>query len=221
MKLSDVPFAILRFQYRLARTPLQFVEDRVMPRIDQEAPGRLMYERALGALDAAAGNALKDSALEESGISRIERAAALGEAVRLDQEAEQKKENAQDQLARKREQATTAPKQAREQAAQRVASARENAEQEKQQAARTVAQRTAEAKRDIAESADQSVAAAEKAKRSAQNRSKAAEKAVTDVADEELDDAAAKRRAATGARARADRLEDLSDSEKERQGNPS
>ena len=185
MKLSDLPFAILRFQYRLARTPLQMVEDRVLPLVDREAPGRLMYERAVGALDAAAGNALRDRALEENGISRIQRVAALGEAMRLDEVAEQKKEHAQDELARKREKAATAPQQARDDAAQRVASAREDTEH------------------------------------SAQNRSKAAEKAVTDVADHELDDAAAKRRAATGARARADRLEDLSDSERVRQGNSS
>lgn len=221
MKFSDLPFAILRFQYRLARTPLQMVEDRVLPLVDQEAPGRLMYERAVGALDAAAGNALRDSALEESGISRIQRVAALGEAMRLDEVAEQKKEQAGDQLARKREKAATAPQQARDDAAQRVTSAREDAEQEKRQAARDAADRTAEAKRTIAESADQSVAAAEKSKRSAQNRSNAAEKAVTDVADRELDDAADKRRAATGARARADRLEDLSDSERARQVNSS
>ncbi|MEH3140801.1 MAG: IF2 family translation initiation factor [Mycobacterium kyogaense] len=219
MNISDIPFALLRFQYRLARTPLQLIENRVMPRIGEEAPGRLMYERALGALDAAAGNAFKDAALEESGISRIQRAAALGEAMRLDEVAAQKKEHAQDRLARKREKASATPQQAREQTQQRVTSARETAEQQKQQAARTAAERTAEAKRDIAASADQSVAAAEKAKRSAQNRSKAAEAAVTDVAEKELDDAAVTRRAATGARAQADRMGDLGDSEQQRQGN--
>jgi len=219
MKLTDVPFAILRLQYRIARTPLQLVEDRLMPRFGQAAPGRLMYERALGAVDAAAGNALKDAALEESGISRIQRAAALSDAMRLDDLAAEKKEHAQDQLARKREKAASAPQQAQAEAEERVASAQERAEQKTAQATRSAAEKTAEAKRKIEQSADQSVAAAEKAKRSAQNRSKAAEKAVTDVADEEMDDAAAKRRAATGARARADRLGDLSDSERQRQGN--
>ncbi|TRW86276.1 IF2 family translation initiation factor [Mycolicibacterium sp. 018/SC-01/001] len=218
MNLVDIPLAVLRFQYRLARTPVQLVEDRLMARWPDDAPGRLMYERALGALDAAAGNALRDAALEESGITRVQRAAALGEAVRLEQVAEEKRQQAQDQLSRKREQVAAAPKQAHDEAAQRAASAREDAEREKQQATRQAAQRTAEVKRQIAESADQSVAAAEKTKRSAQNRSKAAEKAVTDVADVEHDDAVAKRRAATQARARADRLEDLSDSEQERRG---
>lgn len=216
MKITDVPYAILRFQYRIARTPLQLVEERVVARMDQEAPGRLMYERALGALDAAAGSALRDSELEESGITRIQRAAALGEAMRLDEMAEQKKEQAEDQLARKREKAAGTPQKAHQSAQERVAEARREAEQGKQQAAQKATQRAAAAKRDIAESAEQRVTAAEKAKRSAQNRSKAAEKAVTDVADEQLDDAAEKRRAATSVRAHADRIEDLSDSEKDK-----
>lgn len=216
MKITDVPFAILRLQYRIARTPLQLVEDRVMARMDQEAPGRLMYERALGALDAAAGSALRDSALEESGITRIQRAAELGEAMRLDEVAAQTRREAEDQLATKREKAATTPQKARQSTQERVAEARQDAEQGKQEAAKKASQKVAEAKQNIAESADQSVAAAEKAKRSAQNRSKAAEKAVTDVADEQLDEAAEKRRAATGVRAHADRIEDLTDSEKDK-----
>ncbi|MBX7452264.1 hypothetical protein GR927_30130 [Mycolicibacterium sp. 3033] len=108
MKLSDVPFAILRFQYRLARTPLQLVEARVLPRFGQALPGRLMYQRALGALDAAAGNALKDAALEQSGISRVQRAAALGDVMRPDEPAAQRGEHAVDELASKREKASSA-----------------------------------------------------------------------------------------------------------------
>lgn len=216
MKITDFPFAILRLQYRIARTPLQLVEDRVMARMDQEAPGRLMYERALGVLDAAAGSALRDSALEESGITRIQRAAELGEAARLDEVAEQTRREAQDQLAAKREKAATTPQKARQSTQERVAEARQDAEQGKREAAKKAAQKVAEAKQNIAESADQSVAAAEKAKRNAQNRSKAAEKAVTDVADEQLDEAAEKRRAATSVRAHADRIEDLTDSEKDK-----
>lgn len=216
MKITDFPFAILRFQYRIARTPLRLVEDRVVARMDQEAPGRLMYERALGALDAAAGSALRDAELEESGITRIQRAAARGEAMRLDEVAGQKKQQAEDQLAAKRQKASSAPRKARQQAQERVAEAREEADRGKREAAQKAAQRSAAAQQDIAESAEQSVAAVEKAKRSAQNRSKAAENVVTDAAEEQLDDAAQKRRAATSVRAHADRIEDLSDSEKDK-----
>jgi outer membrane biosynthesis protein TonB len=214
MNITDLPFAILRLQYRIARTPLQLLEDRVMARMDDEAPGRLMYERALGALDAAAGSALRDTDLEESGIGRIQRAAALGEAMRLDEVAEQKKQRADDQLAQKREKAAAAPQEARKESQEKISEARREAEERKQQAARSAAQRTASVKKEVAEAADEKVEAAEKAKRSVENASKAKEKAVTSAAEAELDDAASKRRAATSVRAHADRLEDLSDAEK-------
>lgn len=37
MAITDIPRAVLRVQYRLARTPLQIVEDRVVSRLDAEA----------------------------------------------------------------------------------------------------------------------------------------------------------------------------------------
>ena len=38
MKITDVPMALLRFQYGLARFPLQVIEERVLPLIDSETP---------------------------------------------------------------------------------------------------------------------------------------------------------------------------------------
>ena len=38
MKISDLPFAVLRFQYWLARFPFEFIEQRVVARMDSEAP---------------------------------------------------------------------------------------------------------------------------------------------------------------------------------------
>ena len=58
MKITDVPFAVLRLQYQLARFPLQVIEDRVVARLDSEAPARLFYERSPGTLDLAVGTAL-------------------------------------------------------------------------------------------------------------------------------------------------------------------
>lgn len=80
----------------------------------------------------------------------------------------------------------------------------------------TAASRASAVEDQIDHSADQKVQTVEKAKKSTQDRSKAVEDTVTAAAEAELDDAAAKRRAATGARAHADRLEDLSDAEKEK-----
>ena len=216
MSITDIPFAVLRFQYRLARTPLQLIERGFMTRVDAEAPARVLYERAIGAVDAAAGSFLRDSELEERGITRIEKASALGEAARLDEVADQQKHRAADELRRKREKAATAPQEAGQEARQRVRDAQQKADKRTQDVAQSVASRTAQAKREVDEAAGQKVEAAQKAKRSAQNRSAAAEKMVTSAAEKELDDAAAKRSAATGARAHADRLEHLSEVEKDK-----
>lgn len=215
MRITDIPFAVLRFQYRLARTPLRLLENTVMTRVDNEAPAKLLYERAIGAVDASAGSFLRDSELEQAGIVRIEKAAALGEALRLDEVAAQKKQQAGDELREKREKAAAAPQEAGQEARQRAQNAQEKADKRTQDVAQSVASRTAEAKSEVDDAAAQRVEAAEKAKRSAQNRSKAAEKVVTSAADEELDEAASKRSAAAGARAHADRLEDFGETEKE------
>lgn len=66
-KISDVPFAILRLQYRAARVPLQIVEEQVVARLDNESPARLVYERSLGALDVTVGNLLGDPKIAERG----------------------------------------------------------------------------------------------------------------------------------------------------------
>lgn len=216
MSITDIPFAVLRFQYRLARTPLQLIERRFLTRVETEAPARLLYERAIGAADAAAGSFLRDTELEESGITRIEKASALGEAARLDEVAAQQKEQAADELQRKRDKAATAPQTAGQEARQRVQNARQKADKRTQDVAQSVASRTAQAKREVDEAAGRKVEAAEKAKRSMQNRSRAAEKVVTSVAEKELDDAASKRSAAAGGRAHADRLADFSEAEKDK-----
>jgi hypothetical protein len=80
MKVTDVPLAALRFQYQLARFPLQLIEDRVVARLGAGAPARLLYERSLGLLDATVGRALRDAGLAERGAALLERADALGRA---------------------------------------------------------------------------------------------------------------------------------------------
>lgn len=36
MRITDVPFAVLRLQYQVARLPLQLIEDQVMTRLDPD-----------------------------------------------------------------------------------------------------------------------------------------------------------------------------------------
>ena len=98
MEITDVPFAVLRFQYQLARLPLQLIEEQVVAGMSSEAPTRLFYERWLGGLDAAVGKMLGDPDLEKRGAALIERSDALRRAAQLDATATQNQERADDEL---------------------------------------------------------------------------------------------------------------------------
>lgn len=87
MKISGIRLAALRFQYNLARLPLQLIEGRVVTRVGSEVPARLLYERSLGMLDATVGRALRDADIVERGAALLERTDALGRAARLDAKA--------------------------------------------------------------------------------------------------------------------------------------
>ena len=69
MKVAEIPFVVLRFQYQIARLPLQLIEDQVAARLRSEGPARLLYERSFGALDATVGKLLGDPQLEKRGAA--------------------------------------------------------------------------------------------------------------------------------------------------------
>ena len=77
MRVTEIPFSVLRFQYQLVRIPLQLIEDRFVSRLATEAPARLIYERSLGVLDATVGNALGDPRLERRGGALAARSGAV------------------------------------------------------------------------------------------------------------------------------------------------
>ena len=203
MKTTDVPFAVLRFQYQLARIPLQLIEAQMAAWMGSEAPPRLFYERWLGGLDATVGNLLGDPKLEKRGAALIERSDALGRAAQLDATA-QKQEQADDELKAKRDNAITDQKDARAAKERQVKEARTAAEQRKRAAAQDAEKRTAAAKRQ-ADVVAQSKNSAEAAKREEQAEIAAAEQTVTVAAESNLDDAQATRSDAAGMSAQADR----------------
>ena len=114
MKITDVPFTVLRFQYQIARYPLQLIEDQVAARVDPEAPGRLFYERSLGTLDATVGNLLGDDDLARRGTALVERSDALIQATKLETNAAAKEQDADETLKEKRDNAVRAQQDARE-----------------------------------------------------------------------------------------------------------
>jgi hypothetical protein len=216
MTITDLPFAVLRFQYRLARFPLQLIEDRVMARLDSEAPARLFYERSLGTLDSTVGNALGDTKLQKRGSALVARSDALARAAELDATASATRKQAADALDAERKKAAQDLREARETKERVVVEARDAAEETKRAAARAAEEKAAAAKRQADQEAAQRTASAEATKRAEQSRIEATEQRATAAAEGKQDEAREKLSAAANKRATADRVEELADVEKQK-----
>ena len=216
MNISQATFAVLRFQYQLARWPLQLIESRVVTRLDSEAPVRLFYERSLGRLDATFGNALGDPKLAENGASIVERSDTLARAAQLDAKAAARKEQADAELKSTSDEAIEGRKEAHAATEHAVQEARSTAQERKQEAAEHAQKRTAAAARQADAVAAERKEQVESAKRQDRSRIRAAEKVATEVAESKLDDAQDKRSEAADKRAQADRVEELADVEKDK-----
>jgi hypothetical protein len=215
MSLTDLPFAVLRFQYKVARYPLQLVENRIVTHAPTEARARLFYERALGFLDATVGNAIHDPTLVERGTALIERSDTLGHAAKLDAQAETRKEQADTKLKQAREQAAEEQREARAATEQQVKEARDTAAKRKQEATESAQKRSAAAKERADAVASSRKAAVQSAQRKVEEKTSAAEKSAAKTADAKLDQADDKRVAARNKRVVANRLDDLATAEKE------
>jgi hypothetical protein len=214
MKIYELPFAVLRFQYQLARFPLQLIEDRVVARLDAEAPARLFYERSIGALDATVGNVLGDATLEKRGAALVERGNALSRAAELDATAEQTQRRADANVKAARERASEEQKQAHAAKESEVEEARNAAEDRKRAAVETAQKRNAAVIKQADEVAAQRVESVETAKRREEAVIGATERSAAAAAASKLDDAQDKRGQAAKKRAQANKVEQLADTEK-------
>jgi len=178
MNTTDVPFAFLRFQYQIARIPLQLIEEQMAVWMGSEAPPRLFYKRSLGALDATVGNLLGDPKLEKRGAALIEHSDALDRAAQLDATATQQHEQADDELKAKRDNAIKDQKDVRATKERQVNEARTTAEHRKRAAAQAAEKATAAAKQQ-ADDVAQGKNSAEAAKREQQAKITAAEQTAT------------------------------------------
>jgi hypothetical protein len=216
MRITDAPLGVLRFQYRIVRLPLQIIEERVVARMGSEAPARLFYERSLGLLDAAVGNALGDLRLAKRGGALAERSDALRRAAQLDAAADQARQQSSADLKAKSDKAIEEQQDARAAKEREVEQARSSAEERKRAAEEAAAQRTAAAKNQADDVSAQRKNSAEAAKREKQARIRANEQKAAAAAKSKLDDAEARRTDADAKRAQADRVEQLADAEKQK-----
>jgi hypothetical protein len=214
MRIIDAPLAVLRVQYRIARFPLQVIEQRVIARMGAEAPARLFYERSLGLLDASIGNVLGDRQLQRSGSALARRSDVLGRAAQLDSEAEQAQQRSRADLKARSDEASQERRDARAAKEQTVEEARNSAQERKRAAEEAAAQRTAAAKKQADDVAAQRTKSAEAAKRMEHAKIQSNEQRAAEAAKSKLDDAQARRTEAGAKRAQANRIEDLADAEK-------
>jgi hypothetical protein len=216
MRIIDAPLAVLRFQYRILRFPLHLIEERVVARMGTEVPARLFYERSLGLLDVAVGNALGDLRLERRGGALAERSDALRRAAQLDAAANQVRQQSSADLKAKRDEAIEQQQNARAAKVRDLEEARTSAEERKRAAEEAAARRTATAKKRADDVAAQRHNSADVAKRTEQARIAANEQKAAAAAKSKLDDAQARRTEANTKRAQADRVEKLADAEKQK-----
>ena len=213
MSVTDLPLAVLRFQYQMARVPFQVMEEQFVARMDPQAPARLFYERWLGALDTAAGMVLGDPELKQRGAALAERSDALGCVAQLDATATRRQQQAADELKSKRDQAKQGLSHARATKQRKVTAARNAAQDRKGTAAGAGAKRSAAAKQQADEVAAQRINAAEATKREEQATIRAGEENAARVAESDLNDAQTTRSDAATQRAQADRVANLADAE--------
>jgi hypothetical protein len=214
MSFADLSRTLLRVQYRIARVPLQLIEDQLVERLDSDARLRLFYQRSLGLLDAVAGNVLGSPGLARRGASKIERTDKLMRAADLDAVANATIAQANSELKDARGAATQAVQDARAEKAQEAKQAQKTAEERKRTARNAADQRAGAAKKQADETATRRKGAADATKRVEHGAIRAGEKLAEVDAQAKLDDAQHNRGVAARKRVKANRLEDLADEEK-------
>lgn len=217
MKLAGV----LRLPYALVRFPLRVIEQQLVSRLPKQAPPRLVYERALGMLDEVAGQLLGDRQTARRGEALQERADALSRAVTLEETAQRKRARADEQLEREREKARKDRAAAQQQHQRAVAETRAQEQARKREAAQQAQRRAKAAKTRADEKAAAQAKAVDEEKRAEKARIDAQEKAKAEPAITELKDAAGKQADATAKRSAADRVEELTEQQRQERRAPS
>jgi hypothetical protein len=214
MRITDVPFAVMRFQYEMARVPFQLIEEQVAARLGSEAPARLFYERSLRVLDATVGVALGDRELAERGGALVARRDARGRAANLAATATAEHQQVDDELKAKRDKAikheiaTPAVKEGE------IPEARIDAEERKSTPQKAATKRAAAPKRQADKGAAPRTKAPQAAKRDEQPPIQEAKQNATAAATSQLKDAQPKRSDAADHRPQADQIKGLADADK-------
>ena len=215
MKLAEVPFAVLRFQYQIARMPFQLIEEQMAAGIDEEAPARLVLRTLAGISRRGNRQPAGRSEVTQRGTALVERSDALSRAAKLDAKATAKREQADAKLDAAHDNVVTDIKEARDATEQEAIDARITAAERKRAADEAAENRAAAAKKQADDFAAQRKESGPNGKASGRSQDRPEEKNATEAARAKLDDAGQARRSRTQARAGRP-VEELADAEKEK-----
>lgn len=211
---------LVSLPYRIARLPLVLVDSRLSDVLPETSAPRVTFDRALGSADKLAGRLTGDREIARRGTERLDRLDKLATAARLEQEADARRDQADEVFREAGEQA----ERKRVTARARIASAPDKAQAAQahaEQEARLEARTTAAAEKQAAdERAVKVVESAEQQRKRKEAAAAARRRAAQRKAAKKTDDARETEEAAAQAREEAEQLGELTEAKKqERQQN--
>lgn len=216
MNVLTLPRSVAAIEYKALRLPATLLQTQVVVRfLEEDSKLRLGFERALGALDEKAGSLLSNKALADRGRVLRRRSEILGKAVQLEEVADQRAAAAEATLREGRKKAAKTREQAVLAERQGVQDALREEQAEKARIEREAADRAKAEKKRVAAQTQAKVKAVTSTLDAQESRIDATEKARTAAPTAQLEDAVAQKKTADAERAKAERLAQLADAERE------
>jgi hypothetical protein len=187
---------LIAMPYEIARLPLVIVDNSLTRRLPETSVARMTLDRTIGSADKLAGALIGDRVLAKRGSDRIGHAEKVRTAARLEQEAAQKRQQAEERAVAGLDEADVAEARGRQQA-------------------KAAAARTASAKQAAADQrAEERLSVVEQRKKRVETAAQAKKRAAQQRARAELEEARETRESAAEARQDAERLDDLVEAKK-------
>ena len=216
MNVMTLPRSVAAIEYKALRLPATLLQSQVVGRfLDEESKVRLRFEKALGSLDEKAGSLLANDSLSERGRLLRRRSEILGKAVELEAVADQRKQAAEATLREGRKKADKTRTAAQKAQRAGVQKALREEQAEKARVEREAAARVQAEKARVEDQAEAKVAAVTSQLDAQESRIEQTEKARTAAPKAQLEDAVAEKKTADAERAKAERLGDLAEAEKD------
>ena len=215
MNVLTLPRSVAAIEYKALRLPATLLQSQVVVRfLDEDSKLRLGFEKALGSLDERAGSLLANPTLSERGRLLRRRSEILGKAVELEAVADQRKQAAEATLREGRKKADKTRTEAQKKQKAGVQKALREEQAEKARIEREAAARVQAEKERVEAQAEAKVAAVTEQLDRQETRIDLTEKARTAAPKAQLEDALSEKQVADAERAKAERLAELADAEK-------